>query len=61
MLILVLQISNLVSKELERESIVVFDEAHNIDNVCIEALSVTLDKRSLERSSRGKSPANKDR
>ena len=25
-------------------SIVVFDEAHNIDYVCIEALSVTLDR-----------------
>ena len=28
----------MVSRELERECIVVFDEAHNIDNVCIEAL-----------------------
>ena len=27
---------------------VVFDEAHNIDTVCIEALSVTLDRRQLE-------------
>jgi DNA excision repair protein ERCC-2 len=41
-----------VSRELEAESIVVFDEAHNIDNVCIEALSVTLDRRMLEQSSR---------
>mmetsp|Transcript_7086 Transcript_7086/g.11927 ORF Transcript_7086/g.11927 Transcript_7086/m.11927 type:complete len:984 (+) Transcript_7086:163-3114(+) len=47
------KVSNLVSRELEAESIVVFDEAHNIDNVCIEALSVTLDKRALESSSRG--------
>jgi DNA excision repair protein ERCC-2 len=31
---------------------VVFDEAHNIDNVCIEALSVTLDRRRLEQSTR---------
>ena len=29
------KVSNLVSRELEKESIVVFDEAHNIDNVCI--------------------------
>jgi len=36
------KVSSLVSRELEQESIVVFDEAHNIDNVCIEALSVTL-------------------
>jgi DNA excision repair protein ERCC-2 len=42
----------LVSRELEAESIVVFDEAHNIDNVCIEALSVTLDRRRLEQSTR---------
>ncbi|KAJ1406448.1 helicase C-terminal domain-containing protein, partial [Ochromonadaceae sp. CCMP2298] len=46
------KVSNLVSRELEAESIVVFDEAHNIDNVCIEALSVTLDRRRLEASSR---------
>jgi DNA excision repair protein ERCC-2 len=36
----------------QAESIVVFDEAHNIDNVCIEALSVTLDKRTLDESVR---------
>lgn len=47
------KVSNLVSKELEGDSIVVFDEAHNIDNVCIEALSVTLDKKALEASGRG--------
>ena len=27
----------MVSRELEKECVVVFDEAHNIDNVCIEA------------------------
>uniref|UniRef100_A0A0G4HEZ2 DNA 5'-3' helicase n=1 Tax=Chromera velia CCMP2878 TaxID=1169474 RepID=A0A0G4HEZ2_9ALVE len=31
-------------------SIVVFDEAHNIDNVCIEALSVNLTKETLDRA-----------
>ncbi|RYG68592.1 hypothetical protein EON64_04820, partial [archaeon] len=41
------KVANLISKELEKESIVVFDEAHNIDNVCIEALSVILDQRAL--------------
>ncbi len=30
------QVSNMVSRELEKECVVVFDEAHNIDNVCIE-------------------------
>lgn len=29
----------MVSRELEKECIVVFDEAHNIDNVCIEVNS----------------------
>lgn len=46
------KIAGMVSRELEQESVVVFDEAHNIDNVCIEALSVTLDKKALQNSSR---------
>ncbi|CAE7947434.1 XPD [Symbiodinium sp. KB8] len=83
------KIANLVSRELEDKSIVVFgeslvqcsprvplrrkrgpptcplgspafcpasqpctDEAHNIDNVCIEALSVTLDRGTLEGAAR---------
>jgi DNA excision repair protein ERCC-2 len=46
------KISNMVSREIENESIVVFDEAHNIDNVCIEALSVVLDKQVVLASSR---------
>lgn len=32
------KVSEVVSREMERECVVVFDEAHNIDNVCIEAL-----------------------
>ncbi len=36
-----------VSKELESESIVVFEEAHNIDSVCIEAVSITFNERDL--------------
>lgn len=46
------KVSAMVSRTFEKESIVVFDEAHNIDNVCIEALSVELDRRSLDRASR---------
>lgn len=42
----------MVSKELESETIVVFDEAHNIDSVCIEALSVTINDRGLEQATR---------
>ncbi|KAM4751729.1 LOW QUALITY PROTEIN: general transcription and DNA repair factor IIH helicase subunit XPD, partial [Cyanocitta cristata] len=39
------KIAGLVSAELARSSVVVFDEAHNIDNVCIEAMGVTLTRR----------------
>ena len=46
------KVSALVSKELERECVVVFDEAHNIDNVCIEALSVNLRQQTLENATR---------
>lgn len=42
------KVASLVSKELSSNSIVVFDEAHNIDNVCIEALSVNFNRRSLQ-------------
>lgn len=41
------KIATLVSRELSEESIVVFDEAHNIDNVCVEALSVEINQRTL--------------
>ena len=47
------KVASLVSKELEAESIVVFDEAHNIDNVCIESFSVTIDKRRSDFALRG--------
>jgi hypothetical protein len=40
--------AQMVSRELEKECVVVFDEAHNIDNVCIEALSVNLRKQTLQ-------------
>lgn len=39
------KIAGMVSREIESESIVVFDEGHNIDSICIEALSVTLNRR----------------
>ncbi|KAF8421473.1 hypothetical protein EV426DRAFT_609352 [Tirmania nivea] len=47
------QIAERVSKELSKECIVVFDEAHNIDNVCIESLSLDITEESLRRASRG--------
>ena len=46
------KVAKMVSKELEAESIIVFDEAHNIDSVCIEALSVIINERSLDHASR---------
>ncbi|EGE04383.1 DNA repair helicase RAD3 [Trichophyton equinum CBS 127.97] len=47
------KIAERVSKELSRDSIIVFDEAHNIDNVCIESLSIDLTEDSLRKASRG--------
>lgn len=44
------KIADLVSKELSRSAIVVFDEAHNIDNVCIESMSVTITRKTVEKS-----------
>lgn len=42
------KVAGIISKELQKESVVVFDEAHNIDNVCIEALSVSVRRQTLE-------------
>ena len=46
------KVAKMVSRELESESIIVFDEAHNIDSVCIEALSVDINERGLEQATR---------
>lgn len=46
------KVASLVSRELPRDAIVVFDEAHNIDNVCIESLSVDLSRYAVEAASR---------
>jgi DNA excision repair protein ERCC-2 len=46
------KVADLVSRDLPKEAVVVFDEAHNIDNVCIESLSVDLNRRSLDAASR---------
>lgn len=47
------KISERVSNEVSKNSIVIFDEAHNIDNVCIESLSIDLTKDMLKRATRG--------
>ncbi|KAI9292133.1 DNA repair helicase [Neoconidiobolus thromboides FSU 785] len=44
------KVANLISKELPQNSIVVFDEAHNIDNVCLESLSIDIGRPTLEAS-----------
>ncbi|CAB0037139.1 unnamed protein product [Trichogramma brassicae] len=44
------KIAEAVSKELAKSSVVVFDEAHNIDNVCIDSLSVKVNRRIMEKS-----------
>lgn len=47
------KIADRVSKELSKDAIVIFDEAHNIDNVCIESLSVDITEESLRHAARG--------
>ncbi|OQE25255.1 hypothetical protein PENSTE_c006G09178 [Penicillium steckii] len=47
------KIAERVSRELSKDCIVVFDEAHNIDNVCIESLSIDLSEDSLRKATRG--------
>ncbi|GFY98784.1 RAD3-like DNA-binding helicase protein [Actinidia rufa] len=42
------KVAGFISREMQRESVVVFDEAHNIDNVCIEAFSVSVRMQTLE-------------
>lgn len=44
------KIAEVVSKELARESVIIFDEAHNIDNVCIDSMSVKIYKRTIEKA-----------
>ncbi|KAJ6647866.1 General transcription and DNA repair factor IIH helicase subunit XPD, partial [Pseudolycoriella hygida] len=43
------KIAEVVSKQLQKEVVVVFDEAHNIDNVCIDSMSVKINRRTMER------------
>ena len=43
------KIAEVVSKELARNSVVVFDEAHNIDNICIDSMSVKITRKLVDR------------
>lgn len=44
------KIAEVVSKALTKESVVIFDEAHNIDNVCIDSMSVKVNKRVIDKA-----------
>ncbi|KAJ3300749.1 DNA-dependent ATPase of the nucleotide excision repair factor 4 complex [Borealophlyctis nickersoniae] len=44
------KVAELVSKEMSKDCIVVFDEAHNIDNVCTESLSMDITRPMLDAS-----------
>ncbi|KAM0753866.1 DNA repair helicase [Meredithblackwellia eburnea MCA 4105] len=46
------KVAEQVSKEISKDAIVVFDEAHNIDNVCIESLSIDLTRPMLDSAAR---------
>ena len=37
-----------VSKEIGKDAIIIFDEAHNIDNYCIEGMSVEIKRNTLD-------------
>ncbi|ODV92891.1 hypothetical protein CANCADRAFT_30908 [Tortispora caseinolytica NRRL Y-17796] len=47
------KIAERVSKELSKDCIVIFDEAHNIDNVCIESLSIDITENTLQKAAHG--------
>ena len=41
------KISEAVTKSLQEDSIIVFDECHNIDNACIEGFTMNLNRPTL--------------
>ncbi|RLM74017.1 DNA repair helicase UVH6 [Panicum miliaceum] len=41
------KVANIVPRKMQ-ECVVVFDEAHNIDNVCIQTLSISICKKTQE-------------
>eukprot|EP01132_Coremiostelium_polycephalum_P004981 gene4981-6202_t len=54
------KIASLISNSFPTNSVVVFDEAHNIDNVCINSLSINIDNRVLDASSKNITKINKE-
>ncbi|KAK8894256.1 TFIIH/NER complex ATP-dependent 5'-3' DNA helicase subunit [Tritrichomonas musculus] len=57
--------SEILFKSIPKNAIVVFDEAHNIDDVCCEYMSIYVDQKTLEKAAQalnsGESIANKIR
>merc|ERR1719244_1733105 len=43
------KIAEVVSKEIPRNAVIVFDEAHNIDNICIDSMSVKITRKLIDR------------
>ena len=46
------KINDMVTKEMKKDCVVIFDEAHNIDDVCIEALTVKINRNIIEHSAK---------
>ena len=46
------KVAEMVSRETSKDAIVVFDEAHNIDNVCIDSMSFDITRPILDHSMR---------
>ncbi|XP_064080184.1 general transcription and DNA repair factor IIH helicase subunit XPD-like [Macrobrachium nipponense] len=44
------KISEIVSKEMKSEACVVFDEAHNIDNICVDSMSISINRKVLDKA-----------
>lgn len=44
------KISNIISNDLDPNTILVFDEGHNIDNVCISSLSLHINQNMIQNS-----------
>ena len=42
------KVNHIILKDLEKESVVIIDEAHNIDSVCIESKTIRLDKQVID-------------
>lgn len=47
------KIAGIVSKDFNKNTVVVFDEAHNIDNVCIDSLSSHITSKNLDKAIEG--------